>query len=465
MNRRRVRSAALLLLTVVLVVAAAAGGYLVTHQLRADSAASDRPAGTSTPSALASATAPPGAAPASSTAPEPTPAAVAAALAKDVANARLGGRVLARVVDATTGDVLYDHLGSLVAAPASTAKLLTAAALLTVRPAAYRITTTVVADPDGTIVLVGAGDPTLTGATGSKAGAYPDAARIGELARQLRAAHMTVARLVVDDSLFVGPNVSPSWADEDVPSFYAAPITALMSDGGRAAPADFIRSTAPDLDAGHELATALGVPTVPVSRGKAATDARVVASVQSPPITELVEQMLGNSDNVIAECLARQVAIASGQPASFAGAAAAIQAALAGLGVDPGAGMLDASGLAVHDRISAATLAAVLRIIVGSDHPELHDIVTALPVAGWSGTLADRYLRGSPARAGAGVVRAKTGTLTTVSALAGLVHDEDGRLLVFALMADRVAAGDAPTESAKAALDQIAATLASCGCT
>jgi D-alanyl-D-alanine carboxypeptidase/D-alanyl-D-alanine-endopeptidase (penicillin-binding protein 4) len=69
--------------------------------------------------------------------------------------------------------------------------------------------------------------------------------------------------------------------------------------------------------------------------------------------------------------------------------------------------------------------------------------------------LVSRYLRGS-ARAGAGVVRAKTGTLTGVATLAGTVHDRDGRLLAFALMSQ----GTASTADAETALDKMAAKLA-----
>jgi D-alanyl-D-alanine carboxypeptidase/D-alanyl-D-alanine-endopeptidase (penicillin-binding protein 4) len=126
-------------------------------------------------------------------------------------------------------------------------------------------------------------------------------------------------------------------------------------------------------------------------------------------------------------------------------------------GADPGAGMLDASGLAAADRISTATLARVLRSIAMT--PRLRTVLAALPVAGWSGTLAGRY-RVGPARAAAGLIRAKTGTLTAVSSLAGLVHDRSGRLLAFAFIADRAQSNAV----ADAALDRLAARLAGCGC-
>jgi D-alanyl-D-alanine carboxypeptidase/D-alanyl-D-alanine-endopeptidase (penicillin-binding protein 4) len=80
-----------------------------------------------------------------------------------------------------------------------------------------------------------------------------------------------------------------------------------------------------------------------------------------------------------------------------------------------------------------------------------------LPVA--EGTLADRFA-GSGLIAGVGVVRAKTGTLTGVSSLAGTVVDADGRMLAFAVIADAV-----PTASSgRAALDAVATALVGCGC-
>jgi D-alanyl-D-alanine carboxypeptidase/D-alanyl-D-alanine-endopeptidase (penicillin-binding protein 4) len=458
-----------MLLVAVLVLAAAAGtgGYLVTHDVRLHRAAPVATPAAPAASLLAAATQAPAAAKPVRTAAPPSPAGVTAAIEAAVADPALGGRLLAQVVDGSTGTVLFERSGASPAAPASTAKLLTATAVLAVRRPTDRITTKVVAGTPGTIVLVGGGDPTLTGAAAGAPGRYPGAARISELAAQVRRAltraHTTVRRVVVDDSLFAGPAISPDWAPEDVPSNYASAITAVMADGGRAAPGDDVRGAAPDLAAGGELAAALNVAGAPVARGRPPAGAALLASVQSAPLSQLVHEMLQTSDNVIAECLARQVAIATANQPSFLGAAAAIRSALTRLGVDPGGGMRDGSGLAARDRVSAGTLTGVLGVVVGDKHPVLHDIVTALPVAGWSGTLAGRYLRGSSSARGAGVVRAKTGTITGVSSLAGIVHDADGRLLVFALL-DRVGPGGAATNAAEAALDRIAATLAGCGC-
>ena len=445
-------------IAVVAVAACGVGGFAGTDYVRQHRHDSDVVTGTPFPQALDGATLAP-AAPTPPAAPMPSTSGVATALRSLVTADTLGTRLRGIVVDAASGDVLYANGADALTTPASTAKLLTAAAVLAVRKPTDRLTTTVVRGPTaGTVFLVGGGDPTLTAASGKTRPDYAGAARLADLAAQLRKRNLPVTRIVVDGSRFTGPLVSPNWAKEDVPSDYASAITAVMTDGGRAAPGDIVRSDAPDLAAGQSLAAALDVPDASVVRGRAPAHGAVLASVQSAPIGTLVAQMLQSSDNVIAECLARQVALARHAPASFAGAAAAVRAVLRGLGVDPGAGLLDGSGLSAHDRVSVRVLAAVLRLATRT--PRLGGVLAGLPVSAWSGTLASRYR--TTARAAAGVVRAKTGTLTDVSSLAGVVHDQDGRLLVFAFDADQVT-GDL-TPYAEQALDDIVAALAKCGC-
>ena len=461
-GRHAARSGVWALLGVILVAVAGGGVYLGTWQWRQHHPG-PQPQPTTRPPAAALAAAdaaPPGGTRAA--APLPGVNALASALQAPLADPRLGKRTLVEVRDASTGAVLFDQGGATPAAPASTAKLATALAVLTADKATERLTTRVVSGVQpGTVVLVGGGDPTLTAAPAGQDGAFDDAARMASLARQLPAANIN--RIVVDGSQYAGAAVSSFWAPEDVPSDYAAPITAAMVDGGRDQPGDTTRSTAPDLAAGRALATALGKPDLPVGRGTAPLDAPVLGSVRSAPIGTLVAQMLATSDNVIAESLARQVALAEHRPATFAGAAGAVRQVVRGLGVDIGAGMRDGSGLAATDRISPETLTRLLRLATRPSRPGLHVVIGDLPIAGWSGTLGARYTRGS-ANGGAGLVRAKTGTLTSLSALAGVVHDTAGRLLVFAVIADRVGAKATDTEAAEAAIDQVAATLARCGC-
>jgi D-alanyl-D-alanine carboxypeptidase/D-alanyl-D-alanine-endopeptidase (penicillin-binding protein 4) len=438
-------------------VAAFIAAFGITRSSRTDRAESFAPRPT-LPRALNAIAAEPPAPVRAATAPAPTAAGVRKALAKVTAAPGLGGRLLARVVDARTGAVLYDRNGATPAAPASTGKLLTAAAILAVHGPSDRFATRVVDAGDGTIVLVGGGDPTLAAAAPGRPTVYPGAARISDLAAQVRHAGVIVHRIVVDGSLFTGPAVAPSWDPSDMGTTYAAPITAIMSDAGQIRSAGFGRSGNPDLSAGAALAKLLGRPDLPVSRGTAPHGAKQLAVVQSAPLSELIDEMLQNSDNVIADVLARQVALAEHRPASFTGATAAIRTVLGRLGVQVGAGMRDGSGLSSADRVSPAALVGVLRLVArGSSQLSL--IASELPVGGWSGTLDERYTTGRERRV-AGRVRAKTGTLTAVSSLAGLVHDASGRLLVFSFDADRAVS----TYAADAALDAIVTALARCGC-
>jgi D-alanyl-D-alanine carboxypeptidase/D-alanyl-D-alanine-endopeptidase (penicillin-binding protein 4) len=397
----------------------------------------------------------------STSAPAPDRSTLAAALTPLLESSALGSSVEAEVVDVATGRTLLDRNAGTPATPASTAKLLTSVAALTVLDPEKTLATKVVAGAQpGQVVLVGGGDPTLSTTTPSRN--YPGAATVAELAQQVKAAlgGTAVSSIVVDDSLYTGPLTAAGWGPGDAPSTYAAPVTAASVDGARVSPDSVDRSASPATDAGRALAAALGAPGAPVSLGTAPSGARTLGTVHSAPIARIVEQALAQSDNMLAEALARQVAIARHLPASFDGAARAVTAALKDAGVDvSGVSLHDGSGLARADKVPPALLATLLDDAATAKLPRAWPIVSGLSVAGFDGTLADRA-DDDPATT-PGAVRAKTGTLAGVHNLAGTVLDKDGRLLIFAVVADQTTGGD---DAAEAALDRIAATLAGCGC-
>lgn len=388
------------------------------------------------------------------------PQAVSAALAKTVGAKQLG-KVSGVVVDPETGETLWQQDPAKPLPPASTTKLLTASAALLSLPASTTLKTTVVAgQKPGEVVLVAGGDLTL--ASGSK-GLYPGAARLDDLARQVRkASGGKVSEVSVDTSLYDPAPRAPGWSPSDAPSTYAAPMAPVMLDGGRQNPTDpeGQRSAKPVDDVASELAKRLGASVGTVGL-KAPKGAKRLGQVSSAPLPELIETALQDSDNVLAETIARQVAIKAGQPASFAGGAKATLAVLRKNGFDTGGVTLaDGSGLSRNDKVPARLLTSILAEAAGkgSHSAKLRPLLSGLPVAGGTGTLADRFDKAS-AKGGRGWVRAKTGTLSAVNTLAGDVLDDDGDVLVFAFMSS----GTNPAD-ARPALDDVAAALRQCGC-
>jgi serine-type D-Ala-D-Ala carboxypeptidase/endopeptidase (penicillin-binding protein 4) len=387
-----------------------------------------------------------------------------------------GPGTLAMVADPETGQVLYSQGGTQLATPASTTKLVTAVAAESVLGASARFTTRVVSAPGG-IILVGGGDPTLA-VKPYPASQYPAPATLQDLAArtatQLKAAGRQSVRLNYDTSLYDGPGLAPGWPESYVTTGNVTQIVPLEVDQGRltaaGAPEDdddpynlSPRADHPAEMAANAFAALLGqdgitVTGTPADQAAPAA-ATVLASVSSPPLSAIAEQMLAESNNVIAENLARHVAIATGYPATFSGAAAAEMAEIKRLGVTTGIHLVDGSGLSPQDKIAPATLVKVLRTAVAT--PGLRSVLAGLPVAGFSGTLAAGEsvfaAIGGPAL---GAVRAKTGNLGDVTTLAGLADDADGGVLIFAFMADNVT----NLNTAARAIDNAAEELAGCGC-
>jgi D-alanyl-D-alanine carboxypeptidase/D-alanyl-D-alanine-endopeptidase (penicillin-binding protein 4) len=412
----------------------------------------------------------------------PTEAGVTAAIGPLVTAPALGSQVRVSVVDAVTGDALYERSPDTLTTPASTTKLLTAATVLAARGPAHRLATRAVAGAaPGEVVLIGGGDPTL--AVGAK-GQFPGAARLDKLAAQVEKALGGTAptRVVIDTSLFTGPVTARGWSPGLIaPEGQVAAIQSLMTNAGRVKPVHNEvggdpRFSDPALAAGRAFAKQLGV-TAPVRRGTAPVAAAPASAapsaapvpapgtelgrVESPPLVHLVDWMLEQSDNVIAEALARQVALAAGRPASFEGAAAAMIAKVGELGLPAAEVRLaDASGLSRDNAITPSLLTDLLAVAASGRQPTLSSMFTGLPVAGWSGTLRTRFVTPAPNQVGQGLVRAKTGSLSGVHTISGALVTREGRVLVFAIMADR--AGD--YVPARQALDRIAARLVACGC-
>jgi serine-type D-Ala-D-Ala carboxypeptidase/endopeptidase (penicillin-binding protein 4) len=395
-------------------------------------------------------------------------AAVRRALRKLVRSPKLG-RVTVQVAQLSDGHEVYTHGPSRVA-PASTMKLLTTTAAMGSLGADHRFTTTVVARrTSDQIVLVGGGDPLLARKADPSGGAYPSRANLGTLAKAtvqaLRNSGRTKVRLRYDTSLFSGPAVSPKWPPSYIPDDVVSPISPLWVDEGRDRSGYASRSTDPAAAAAEDFRKELAKRKIRVV-GKvlpkvAPDDAQELASVQSAPLAQIVQEILEVSDNEGAEVLARQVAVKEGEPGSFAGGARAVRRVLGGIGIDmSGDRLFDGSGLSRLDRLRAATLMAVLETDSSRSHPDLRPVVANLPVAGFTGSLTDRFATGNSA--GLGRVRAKTGTLTGVQALAGTVSSVDGAVLAFVAVANKVKVRN--TLDARAKLDDMAAALAGCTC-
>ena len=395
--------------------------------------------------------------------------AVRRTLAPLLADPDLGAHVVAAVGDlaGVEGDWTTEESTYL---PASTTKLLTAAAALEQLGPQARFTTKVLSGTRAReVVLVGGGDPFLASAPPESAAQaladYPQRANLLDLARAT-AARLEGGKVAVryDDSLFAGPTSSPRWRADYLPDNVVSPITALMVDGGRLADG-FERAADPSGHAAQVFARALRKAGVKVvgnpAPGRAPAQAVELASASSAPLSDIVERVLEVSDNEAAEVLGHHVGLATGQEGSFAAGAAGVKQTLAQWGIDVSRLRLyDGSGLSRANRISTTSILAVLRRIASPQGTELRSVASGVPVSGFTGSLALRFENAPPGAMG--TVRAKTGTLTGVHALAGWTAGRDGVVKVFVIAADRV---PSPAQlQAQEAIDAAAAALAVCRC-
>lgn len=375
---------------------------------------------------------------------------VDALLQQRLLNPRIGDDVGMIVIEAASGALVSAHDPDALLLPASTMKIITAVTALSTLGADGRFTTRVRAGSlPNEVILQGGGDPLLTSAD------LQDLA--DDAAPRLPADIRIVVR--VDDDLFPATGRAPGWTTEYLP-YAAAPVEALARLG------DY--SADPSTNAAMVFVKrlrSLGIKAKLGDPADADEGAAVLADSQSS-VDDAVRRMLSVSENNVAEVLFRQVAVASGLEATWAGAREAAERVLEGLGIDPeGMRLLDGSGLSRRDRLSPRFLANVLRV-ARVTKPAPFAVMfepDALPVAGETGTLATAYGRyvTKQARCARGDVQAKTGSLYDTIALSGVAETTEGGERLFAILVN-----DRPQSysalSTRQALDGLTATITGC---
>ncbi|MCS4532057.1 D-alanyl-D-alanine carboxypeptidase/D-alanyl-D-alanine-endopeptidase [Corynebacterium sp. ES2794-CONJ1] len=320
-----------------------------------------------------------------------------------------------KVRNTATGDVVVDKNAALALKPASTAKMLTAAAALIALGPEKTISTSVVAQDQHTAVIKGAGDVSLR------------AADLDEMAQAITSQLPEVRAILVDNSAFRAPEFMPGWDPRDIDGGFVAPIQSVMINEGRlGAESGYVpRSHTPALDVAQEVAARVGVDTFGLTTLTNVDTLPEIFRHESAPLEQRLERMMEDSDNVMAEAIAREI-----DPVRPVEKTQEVLAPYFNL---DGIRLVDNSGLSVDNRIPSALLEDIV-FRAATDLEQLRPLLSTLPVAGGTGTLATRYEN----LAGRGWVRAKTGTLDHVASLAGIVQGASNTVYSFAIIGNDI---------------------------
>ena len=224
---------------------------------------------------------------------------------------------------------------------------------------------------------------------------------------------------------------SPSWKTRYISNNEIGPQSALtVNDNFAQWQPRHLAAAQPAVNAASvftDLLRANGVSVVGVpAQGVVPPRVPSVASIDSLPMSDLVGEMLRESDNLTAELLTKELGVKTAKSGTTAAGVAATTAKLKELGVPIADGALkDGSGLDRGNRVTCDNLVATLAL---ADRPELATLHDGLPVAGQNGTLFDQFIGTTLA----GNFRGKTGSLDGVSGLTGVL--EAGRLIRFAFL-------------------------------
>jgi D-alanyl-D-alanine carboxypeptidase/D-alanyl-D-alanine-endopeptidase (penicillin-binding protein 4) len=222
-----------------------------------------------------------------------------------------------------------------------------------------------------------------------------------------------------DDSRYDRTRFLPTWKPSYIQEADVAPLGALEVDDGLD---QWHPPTLTSDPAAHaagvlaRLASEAGIAVAQGTDGTAPAGSVVLASVQSPPLADIVTQMLRDSDNTAAEMLTRELDRANGGSGTTAGGVAVVERVAAQLGLPTaGLALVDGSGLSPTDRVTCDTLLDAEQL---GSQPRFA-AMGLLSVAGKFGTLFDRFL-GTPA---VGHVEAKTGSIDGVAGLVGRMDE------------------------------------------
>jgi D-alanyl-D-alanine carboxypeptidase/D-alanyl-D-alanine-endopeptidase (penicillin-binding protein 4) len=381
------------------------------------------------------------------------------------------GKFYGRVVDLDTGKQLVAIRADEPTPSASVLKILTGVAAIVQLPAKFTVATKVysVAGEPGTLVLQGAGDPTLSRLMPPSYSTYPKPARLPRLATQALAklpVGTKITKIIVDDTYFKGVAYNPYWKASDRTNGYISPITALQVDAARLNPDltdkrySGVRSSTPTTQAAAIFKRALG------SVAQAATIEPLpkkplvlteLASATSSPVESWVDHGMKFSDNTEVEFIARQVSKWMGLGTNYTSIQPMMKETLSQLGVSSkGLVMKDASGLAQDNRVTARLITDTL-LAVDPFSDSIGDFSSYLATSSSAGTLSTRFKGAN--KLPAGVVKAKTGFIPGLYSLAGYVTAKDGHRLVFAFFARGGGVGG----GTRTALDSLVVKSFTCG--
>lgn len=330
--------------------------------------------------------------------------------------------------------------------PASNLKLLTAAAALERLGEGYTFVTEFRAEAapvdgvvSGDLWMVGGGDPVLMTADYAASLRYQPTLvhDVSELGKALVGAGVREVRgaFLGDESRYDRVRYIPTWKASYIADGEVGPASALLvNDGFASFSPRKVAASDPAAHAAGMAATAAeraGVVLGTVGSGTAPATSVVVARVESPPLSLIVESLLRDSDNTTAELLLKELGFVVRGEGTTAAGLAAMREVLGGEGITAESYVVtDGSGL---DRGNRASCVAIDQALTGAGVGG--PIGRGLAIAAQTGTLSKRF----QGTAAAGRLHAKTGALEGVVSLSGWVRPSRGDPVEFTFIANGVA--------------------------